>query len=335
MSTSTRTPQFALVDTILQRVVGMILDSSCLLVLMNLQSARQFQTDKTVSESIGMPLSKVTSCLRTLKEQKLINGKPYFEMVGDRRKNTEAYFIDYRSVIEGIVFKYRKIVTDYNESRKVEQIMYKCSFDNLSYPYEEVVNYLDNDTHKLLCPECGRPLELVNTHDSEGNKKLGEVTFQMKMLKDDLEKLKDEYRSIHDYPIYAVPNLNPIIESPNSRKSQTGVRHRTYNGGVCRDARTKMSLGPMPWEGDDEMVEVNSMVEQTSVMESEENVDIFRGIDYLQNIFLRPNKTFNQKEFSIVLGSNHTSPVLPTVVRAKKMSQRRPVIRSVSATPQM
>ncbi|EDR22243.1 hypothetical protein EDI_202580 [Entamoeba dispar SAW760] len=334
MSTDTRKPQFNLVEKILQTAVGLILDSSSLLVLIQLQSCQSYQTDKSISEAIGMPVNKVSNCLKQLQEQKFIGETPFFEMNGDRRKNSTAYIIKYKETIENIVFKYCKIVNNYDDSRKVDEASYMCPRDGYKYSYIDAMDYYDTTTHRMFCPNCDTPLVLVeDDHNHDGNQKLSDVKSQLKPLRDLLEQLSIEYRSVGDYPSYSLPP-NAANNGKESGKKNGKRRERMYESGILSRRKIKVSSGLMPWEYDEEEEKKD---EVSQVMEnSEEDLDIYSGIEYSQYRFLTPDKAFHQKESQVVFDSQNTSPVSLTVVKAKpRNGSRKAIFRSVSATPQM
>ncbi|BFU20080.1 hypothetical protein CL6EHI_113420 [Entamoeba histolytica] len=335
MSTDTTKPQFNLVERILQTAVGLILDSSSLLVLVQLQSCQSYQTDKSISEAIGMPVNKVSNCLKQLQEQKFISELQFSEMNGERRKNSTAYIIKYQETIENIVFKYCKIVNSYNDSHMVEDAVYMCPRDEYKYSYIDAMDYYDTVTHRMFCPSCDTPLVLVeDDHSHDRIQKLSDVKSQLKPLRDLLDQLHIEYRSVGDYPSYSLPP-NSANNGKESGKKNGKRRERMYESGILSRRKIKVSSGLMPWEYDDEDEEKKDEV--TQVMEnSEEDLDIYSGIEYSQYHFLTPDKAFHQKESQVVFDSQSTSPVFPAVVKAKpRNGSRKTIIRSVSATPQM
>ncbi|ELP85298.1 hypothetical protein EIN_085100 [Entamoeba invadens IP1] len=344
MSVVSTALQFSLVAKILQKVCSMLNEPYTLIVLLSLQSSNQFKTEKSISEELSMPLSKVSTSLQVLKEERLIESVTMTDRVGEKKKIISAYYINYQSAIENIVFKYSKIMNELNESRKVEEAMYICKNTwketnkdrkcNKKYTQEEAIEYMDYATGRLVCVECALPLDNdVEDCSSQANAKLKNVTEQFKEVRELLDRLKDEYHSVEDYPHYTLPHqADQQNAQGHGKKKQLIARHQNYQSGIISGFTTRILDGPMPWEDDEEEV-VFDTVRSSVKLGDDDRVDIFGNVVFLQNEFMKPDESFNRTETSIVPGSLHNSPSIPMSFKMTKKSKKQNCSRSVSAVP--
>ncbi|ELP94660.1 hypothetical protein EIN_498900 [Entamoeba invadens IP1] len=335
MSFTNTQHQNGLVERILQRVCAMLNDPTHTIVLMCLQTSSSYKTEKMISEELQMPLTKVSTALQALKEERLIESDSMTERLGERRKTVYAYYINYKVAIENIVFKYAKIMTELNESRKFGETLYFCPKCQQRYTESEAIEYTDLSTGRLLCIECDMPLQ-NDTEDVslQANSKLRVVSEQFKELREMLEMLQFEYHSTQDYPIYTRP-VNETAQTVSHKRTSHSVRERNYVGGINGGFVTRIRDGPMPWEDDDFEQPVVQL--SRTPMEVVNYDDLFENTVFMQNEFLHPDESFNIKETSFVPSSLSSSPAvacIPKCIHFGKRGTKRTISRSISALPQ-
>ncbi|ELP85300.1 hypothetical protein EIN_085120 [Entamoeba invadens IP1] len=331
------TQSYPLVARILQRVCSMLNDPKHLIVLLHIQSSNTAKTEKTISDEISMPLGVVSNVTKTLQEQRLIESKTFIEKSTDekRKKNISYFYINYTNAIETIVFRYAKITTELNENRVSDDTSYICSKCQTRFSEEVAVEYMDFDTHKLVCPNCDIPLDnYVEAASSGAAAKMRNVMEQFKELKTLLEMLKEEYHSTNDYPNYILPySAEDKTQMQNmNRRHQNAIRQNNYKSGIVSGFVTRILDGPMPWEDEEWENQTHFKREKSAVAKKDDTFDPFENVVFMQSEFMKPDTSFMEKESTVVRDSVHNSPTNITVIKLNKKQRKHTPIRPLSAS---
>ncbi|KAL7716833.1 Transcription initiation factor IIE subunit alpha N-terminal domain-containing protein [Entamoeba marina] len=309
-----------LLDKILRRVVAMFLEPQHLIVLLEIQRSNEYKTEKDISENVRMPIGLVSQYLKALQDYKIIKHVMFYPETAERKKQSKAFYIEYDSAIDDIIYRYCKILKDLTESRSSEQVNYICTHCNIPYKYEECIDYMDVDGH-FYCPECDGKLflESHNSGANEGNRKLNSVNSNFKELKHMLEQLSSEYNSKQDYPHYTLPTNTVTNSSTDKRSGHSRTKDNDINN--------------LPWELDwaDDIEKQDTIV--SGFGEDVMDIDsVFNSVIKEQHEFIHPSKAFHKTEKSKVVSSNKNSPVAPqTIVRVTCNKKNKAVVkRSVS-----
>lgn len=313
--------EFSLVERILQRVVAMLYDPVYLLILVEIQQSKNFITVESVSQSTHIPVKKVNECIHTFSLENIL--EQHQNPQGTSKNSKVGYVINYRTVVEWVVYKYHMIKIKNCDRNVDEKVFYYCAHDKARYSYEEAMNYFYDGSFE--CPDCGRELVMMKESNGVGMPKTHDFSHQLLALRNDLERLRDEYTDIKDYPVMKPPELPQSVQD---NKSGAAMGRRTSRDNVDGRAQRIYSNLPMPWEEDE--IEAK---EKEIVFGSEEKEFDIKDIDFSLYVFLQPNKTFEDKR-EIILGSTETSPLRnEEIIRPILKAKKRPM-RALSATPQ-
>ncbi|KAL7717951.1 Transcription initiation factor IIE subunit alpha [Entamoeba marina] len=221
-----------------------------------------------------MPIGLVSQYLKALQDYKIIKHVMFNPENDEIKQQIKAFYIEYESAIEDIIYRYHKIFKELTESRSSEQVTFICDNCDISYKYEECIDYMDSDTH-FYCPRCDGKLSL-ESHNSDVNKRnqiLNSVNSVFEELKHMLEQLSHEYNSKKDYPHYTLPT-NTVTNSPTNKRSEHSFTKDNDINNRCKIPRHILAQ-PVPWEldwsGDIEK-------QDTTISNGSEN---FMDIDFL------------------------------------------------------
>lgn len=313
---------YSLVERILQRIVAMLYEPTYLLVLLEIQQNTSFVTVESIAAATHIPAKKINDCIHTFCVENIL--EQHQNPQGTSKNSKVGYVINYRSVIEWVVYKYYMIKLRTCDRNVDEKIYYHCEHDKKSYTYDDAMHFFYDGYFE--CPDCGRELKMRKENESGGTQMTHDYGQQLLPLRHDLECLKDKYRDIKDYPVMKRPEAPQTVQDG---KSGTAMGRRTSRDNVNNRAQRVYSNLPMPWEEDE-----NEMKDNDVVVDSIEKEFDLKDIDFTSYIFLQPNKTFEDKR-EIIIGSTETSPFRKDeIIRPIGKPKKRNPMRPISATPQ-